>query len=435
MKANWIKSKPTGIGSDPLAIMEAIEQVERAVFGQLDYKFVKYYISKLSIEGDINQDYASSRTLKSAIKSGHSDISVFMYANPLSVTSFKDKHWRKQAVLSHQTENFVMDLERSCFDTIDELLSMIEKTKTPEPSLIVKTGPRSYQMLYRGVSGAYPYETRLEMAKILSGCQSGVSLRAICKAMEKVGVSIESLKRDLMGMKIRMPLTINYSESDLVEGGLFITSLWVNPSRTPKINLIKNVDPAIKNFRKYSRKTLDKINFIERKTRPIFGKRDAELYAEVIGSGMFRLIHHRYRIHQANWGKLFGIPQYSVSRKLRKLIDCGIIMPVADYKPNVISKTYGAGPELIRWVAEYKNSKSPYNFYRAYKDGAAHAHILKDIRAMVFFGWKENKAVEFIMEKQANRKPEKRRSLKEIRKIYQAHVAWIRAKQISDKAS
>lgn len=435
-KLSWIKDvKPTEWSKycNQESILNGLKSLTDLIFADTHSSFIKLYASNIGQEREIHQNYIAPVSVNRAIKAGHTDLSLYLYVNPLRSTPLYDGKWTKAWFLSHNTENFVLDLDESHFETFDELVYGLMSRKCPVPKAIVKTSSNSFHLVYTGITGEWTEAKRFELVKRLSNCPLGLHEKQVEAHLKHFGIDVGYLKLKPASMKIRLPGTINYRKSNNLTGQISVTSLWINPEelKPRKLRLVKVTEKIIivNRDRKYLYGVDKKIKFLTNKLAERLGEEDTAIFSEIFGSGWNKLFYDNCRILQERWAALFDIPQYDISRKLARMVKKGYLVVAKEYERGKYARTYGPGPVLKALMTEFMETQPRYEDYdinASYVPGAVNGHYLEDIRALAWRGYTESETISFIQAKQSWRPKKKQRTSAEIRQTYRRHVAWLR---------
>lgn len=422
----WIKKyKPNSdsqfVNADK--VLKGLDEIMNALFPAFDKKYIKFYIGTSGLPEEINKNHISHRTIKQILKAGHTDCTFYMFVNPLEsfmLDGYKKAYWR-----NYNTGNWILDLDSCKFDTFDQVVTHLKRVHIPLPTVMIRTSPRSYHLVYQGLSEEWTDELRMRLATRFAEIPDSVTDRKQRDILlREAGVDVGHLKVNFDLQKTRLPFTLNVKRTNASAGTIIVSDYWVN-SKVKSEPVIMPAPRLIKP-KSYTASQVKKIDFLTNEFASFMNANDSQMLGEILGAGWGKLRFNNCRILQQWWADKFGIAQYALSRKLKKLVETGYLVVVADYKRGKFAKTYGPGDKLIDIMNKRCSKKTGYDFNEPYQNGLTNSHLLADIRQAVYYGWSEDDTTRLILDKQSGRGKDKEKREKDIRYLYKQHTNWMK---------
>jgi hypothetical protein len=330
-------------------------------------------------------------------------------------------------------------------DRIDSLLKKFKRFKCPDPLIVVETSPCSFHVVYGGTAACeWTKERRYAVALLASGYRGRVVTMDDRDAVLKAGgVDPSYMRQNIEFAKFRLPGSVNIEKScgtlDAI-GKAVVAFGWYNHQyKAPSMKLLAELDAIVPPKKDKAKSATPKdfpdaawkrfVPFVRDALSPLVRPDMLELLSEYISKNYNFLQKGKCRILQVHMAEALRVEQWAISRLIKMLKECGVLVQTADYIQKKKAKSYGSGLVLKHAFEQALLAGREYDIEKPYEDGAVNDHLLEDLRYLARIRTPVDDAVQIIMEKQEHRPRGKKRSAKDIARAY---VSWLNRTQHSE---
>lgn len=374
----------------------------------------RYRVSSIGAQ---SSGCVASKTVLRTLRNGHYSAEIHVYVNTFE-KRFNPRTRRNEWVWDEKSTNWVIDLDKTRYQSCAEVLELFKDRPLLKPSMITTTSTGSYHLVITGGKGVWTRSRRIEHVCKIFGIQTaGVHERFVFEALKAYGVDIHVLLQEPGHATTRITGTLNHRKHLVKnsDGSLFTVKTWINKDKIEviqptmiEINELRAIEPEkICIFWYHYISTVSEMSNLVLKDKEL-----SMALAKMLCNHFGWLKAGRLQITQTKWAEKLGIDQPKMSRVITLLCNAHILRRTVDeYKIGKFSKSYGLGFALISRIEFQKRANSinslPFDrkYYlnkigKAYEPGQSNDTRMADVMFLHREGVEKNDIIDFCYRKQ-----------------------------------